>query len=313
MHTPAPLKLDGKGLSDTILGELKEVNDHLTATHPGWKNPTLCIVTAGPQDATKVYMRHKKLACEKLGFGYKEAIFDASITHEELTKEIQALASDPVISGIIIQLPLPPQISVWEIVQEVPTEKDVDGLNATNQGRIQLGLPCLIPCTPQGVMELLYRYKLIEPGSHGVIIGRSPLVGKPMSNLLLGREANYAVTVLHRSVPDLKKHTLTADLIISCVGKADLVTEDMVKEGAIVIDVGINFVPDSTKPSGKRMCGDVNPEVYKKTKAYTPVPGGVGPMTVAMLMRNVLVAAQRQQGVPELDGEWRDYARKEQQ
>eukprot|EP01127_Copromyxa_protea_P004507 TRINITY_DN14364_c0_g1_i1.p1 TRINITY_DN14364_c0_g1~~TRINITY_DN14364_c0_g1_i1.p1 ORF type:complete len:314 (+),score=70.97 TRINITY_DN14364_c0_g1_i1:19-960(+) len=311
MESTQPLKLDGKALGDTILKELKEINDDLKANKSDWLNPTLCIVTAGPQDATKVYMRHKKLACEKLGFGYQEAVFDASITQAELTKEIRSLAADPKITGIIIQLPLPPQIEVWEIVQEVPAEKDVDGLSATNQGRIQLGLPCLIPCTPQGVMEMLYRYKLIQKGSHAVILGRSPLVGKPMSNLLLGREANYAVTVLHRSVPDLKVHTLGADLIISCVGKADLVTADMVKEGAIVIDVGINFVADPTRASGKRMCGDVNPDVYPKTKAYTPVPGGVGPMTVAMLMRNVLVAAQRQQGVPELDGEWRDYARKE--
>lgn len=174
----APLKLDGKALGDTILAEIKEVNkvvqentkqqanDNLKANNPNWRNPTLCIVTAGPQDATKVYMRHKKLACEKLGFGYQEAIFDASITQEELTKEIRKLGADPSIAGIIVQLPLPPQIEVWEIVQEVPAEKDVDGLSAYNQGRIQLGLPCLIPCTPQGVMEMLYRFKLIEAGKY---------------------------------------------------------------------------------------------------------------------------------------------------
>eukprot|EP01126_Amoeba_proteus_P033872 TRINITY_DN3345_c0_g1_i3.p1 TRINITY_DN3345_c0_g1~~TRINITY_DN3345_c0_g1_i3.p1 ORF type:complete len:162 (-),score=24.04 TRINITY_DN3345_c0_g1_i3:134-619(-) len=158
-------------------------------------------------------------------------------------------------------------------------------------------------------MEMLYQYKLIRKGSHAVVVGRSPLVGKPMASLLLGREGDYAVTVLHSRVENLKKHTLTADLLISCVGKAGVITQDMVKEGVIIVDVGINFVSDSSRSSGKRMCGDVDPKVYAKAAAYTPVPGGVGPMTVAMLMRNLLVATQRQRKVRELDGTWRDYAK----
>jgi len=303
-------KLDGKQLGETIQEELKQVNASIVSTFPEWKVPKLCIVTAGPQEATKVYMRHKRLACERIGFEYHEAIFDASITPEDLTREVKALAAQPDIHGIIIQLPLPPQISSWDIVQEVPPEKDVDGLNAQNQGKLQLGLPCLIPCTPQGVMEMLWRFKMIEKGSNAVVVGRSPLVGKPMSNLLLGREANYAVTVLHSAVPDLAKYTRDADLLISCVGKANVITADMVKEGVIIVDVGINFVEDSSRANGRRMCGDVDPEAYKKSKSYTPVPGGVGPMTVAMLMRNLLIAAQRQQGVEELPAEWRDYAKR---
>jgi len=301
-----PIRIDGKAMGELIQEELRTANEALKASTPAWQSPSLCIVSAGPQEATKVYMKHKRIACEKLGFTYREAIFDATITQDELVKEIHTLAADPSIHGIIIQLPLPSQISTWEVVQEVPAEKDVDGLTAYNQGRMQLGLPCLISCTPQGVMELLFRNNLVVPGSHAVVLGRSALVGKPLNALLLTRNANYATTVLHSAVPDLAEHTRRADLLITCVGKAEMVTPEMVKDGAIVIDVGINFVPDSSKPNGQRMCGDVSRKVYPKTKAYTPVPGGVGPMTVAMLMRNVLVAAQRQQGVPELEKGWRD-------
>jgi len=305
-----PLKLNGKALSDSIINELKNEVDSIKLKFPQWVAPTLCIVTVDPSNATQTYLKHKREAAAKVGYNFREDRFEKNLSQEELISKIQALGKDPNIHGIIVQLPIPEHFVMWEVVQAVPPEKDVDGLNAYNQGRIQVGLPCLMPCTPQGVMELLLHYRILEKkGQHAVILGRSPLVGKPIANLLLGREGNCNVTVLHRHTPDISIFTKTADIIVSAVGKAGLVTPDMVKEGVIIIDVGINFIPCEKSATGKKMVGDVDPAVYPKTSAYTPVPGGVGPMTVAMLMRNVLVAAQRLQGVAELKEGWRSLAR----
>eukprot|EP01124_Arcella_intermedia_P002146 TRINITY_DN1117_c0_g1_i1.p1 TRINITY_DN1117_c0_g1~~TRINITY_DN1117_c0_g1_i1.p1 ORF type:complete len:322 (-),score=39.09 TRINITY_DN1117_c0_g1_i1:88-1011(-) len=307
--------MNGKALSEQILGDLRLELHKTQQTHPSFATPTLCVVTVAPQPATQVYLKHKKQAAESIGFHFKEVSFPESVSQADLTQGIAGLARDAQIHGIIVQLPIPEHLSVWEVVQSVPPEKDVDGLNAHNQGCIQVGLPCLLPCTPQGVMELLFHYDIIHPkrsGLHAVVIGRSPLVGKPIANLLLGREGNCTVTVLHRGIKDLSVFTKHADIVVAAVGKAGLVTPDMVKEGAVVVDVGINFIPSTTLKSGKKMVGDVDPAVYPKTRAYTPVPGGVGPMTVAMLMRNVLTAAQRLQGVSPLHEGWRGLARVDQ-
>jgi methylenetetrahydrofolate dehydrogenase (NADP+)/methenyltetrahydrofolate cyclohydrolase len=289
---------------------IKNDIESMKQKYPNWVTPTLCIVSIDPQKATETYLRHKKDAANRIGIHFREERFDKNITQEQLVAKIIALGQDSSIHGIIIQLPLPAHLNTWEVVQTVPPEKDVDGLHAFNQGRIQLGLSCLIPCTPQGVMELLFHYKLLDKkGQHAVVLGRSPLVGKPIANLLLGREGNCIVTVLHRNTPDLSVFTKTADIIVSAVGQAGLVTPDMVKPGVIIIDVGINFIPSQTSSSGRKMVGDVDPAVFPKTSAYTPVPGGVGPMTVSMLMRNLVVASQRLQGIPEMDGGWRNFAR----
>ncbi len=257
--------------------------------------PHLAAVIAGNNGASLTYVGAKVKACEEVGFVSTLIQEAANISEKDLLKTIASLNNDPLVDGYIVQLPLPKHINEHNILLAIDPAKDVDGFHPENMGRMALNLPCFLPATPAGIIELLKRYNVPTEGKHAVVIGRSHIVGLPMSILLQrsGYPGNCTVTLTHSKTKNLKELCLQADIIVAALGKPEFVTADMVKEGAVVVDVGITRVPDSSKKSGFRLAGDVMySEVAPKCSFITPVPGGVGPMTIVSLLTNTLQASK---------------------
>jgi len=279
--------LDGKKASQAIRDELKIEVAQLNAE--GKKIPHLAAILVGNNGASSTYVAAKVKACEEVGFKSTLIHFEETISETKLLDKIRDLNTDPDIDGILVQLPLPKHISDEEVINSIDPDKDVDGFHPINVGYMVQGLPTFVPATPHGIMLLLEHFKVDTKGKHAVVVGRSNIVGRPMSILLSGNSnpGNCTVTICHSQTKNIKEFCLQADIIVAALGKPDFITADMVKEGAIVIDVGITRVEDATKKSGFRLKGDVDYEnVAPKCSWITPVPGGVGPMTIAALMKN---------------------------
>lgn len=286
--------IDGKETSRKIKEEIAEEVKALTAD--GSRPPHLAAILVGHDGGSESYMANKTKACEACGFTSSLLRFDADITEEALLKEIDKLNSDDSVDGYIVQVPLPRHIDAQKVNEAIDWRKDVDGFHPVNLGRMAIGLESFRPATPSGIMELLARYEIPTKGKHAVVLGRSNIVGKPIATMLMqkGYPGDCTVTVCHSATPDIKEKCREADIIIAALGHPGFVTEDMVKEGAVVIDVGTTRVEDSSRKSGWRLCGDVDYEhVAPKCSYITPVPGGVGPMTICSLLRNTLTARKR--------------------
>jgi methylenetetrahydrofolate dehydrogenase (NADP+) / methenyltetrahydrofolate cyclohydrolase len=286
--------LDGKLTSAAIRVEIKEKVEIIKKQ--GGKIPHLAAILVGNDGASEAYVSNKVKDCEEVGFVSTLKRFDNLISEEELLAEVNKINEDPDIDGLIVQLPIPAHISVQKVTDMIRPEKDVDGFHPVNVGRMAKSLPAYISATPHGILQLIERYKIPTSGKHCVVIGRSDIVGSPMS-ILLSRKAypgDCTVTLCHSRTKDIKAMTLQADIIIAALGIPEFLTGDMVREGAIVIDVGITRVADPTKKSGFALRGDVKyDEVAPKCSYITPVPGGVGPMTRASLLMNTLLAAEK--------------------
>ena len=286
--------IDGKATAAKIKEEIaEEVNRMLAA---GKRAPHLAAVLVGHDGGSETYVRNKVLACEACRFTSSLIRFEEDVTEEELLAKVDELNRDPNVDGFIVQLPLPAHISEQKIIEAIDYRKDVDGFHPINVGRMAIGLPCFISATPKGILELLRRYDIDTIGKKCVVLGRSNIVGKPMAQLMLQKGyGNATVTVCHSQSRNLQAECRDADILIAAVGSPAFVTADMVKPGAVVIDVGTTRVPDSTRPKGFRLQGDVDFEhVASLCSAITPVPGGVGPMTICMLMLNTLSAAKHE-------------------
>lgn len=286
--------LDGKGVADKIKEEISlEVN---TMIENGEKRPNLATLLVGTDPASHTYVKNKIKACEQVGFISTHLEFDATLSEEALLGKIDELNEDDDIDGLIVQLPLPDHISKTKVIDRIQPMKDVDGFHHLNFGRMCSNLPCHIPATPNGILELLRRYDIQTKGKHVVVVGRSHIVGLPTS-ILLARGKNpgdATVTLTHIHTVGLEQYTKQADVLIVAVGKPGLITADMVKEGVVVIDVGITKVEDSTKKSGFALKGDVDFDAVSEKASYiTPVPKGVGPMTIASLLMNTLKASKK--------------------
>ena len=285
--------LDGKATSAAIKEEIAQQVDQLKSK--GAKVPHLAAILVGSDGASQTYVNAKVKACERVGFESTLIELPADTTEDKLMETIDQLNNDDAIDGFIVQLPLPKHIDEDKVTLRVAPHKDVDGFHPENVGRMALGLPTFLPATPNGVMEMLGRYNIETSGKHCVVIGRSNIVGTPMS-ILMSRNSNpgnSTVTLTHSRTANLKEVCLSADIIIVALGKPKFLTADMVKEGAVVVDVGIHRIEDSSKKSGFRLVGDVDFEtVAPKCAAISPVPGGVGPMTIAMLLQNTLQARE---------------------
>lgn len=255
--------------------------------------PCLVVILVGTDPASVSYVTGKRQACEEVGFKCVDYDLPFETSEEELLAVIDKLNKDDSVHGILVQLPLPKHLDEEKVLDAIDYRKDVDGLNAQNVGAVTLGKRGFISCTPQGVLKILDYYHIPTDGKKVVIVGRSNLVGKPLSSLLMQKGRDATVTVCNTHTKDLKAETLQAEILIVATGRPNTVTADMVNEDAVVIDVGVNRVPDSTKEKGWRLCGDTDYKALKdKVKAITPVPGGVGPMTITMLMKNTLLAAR---------------------
>lgn len=287
-------KIDGKATAAAIKAKIAEEVKQLVAK--GGKRPHLVAVLVGHDGGSETYVRNKVLACEECGFESTLIRYEEDVTEEELLKCVDKLNHDDNVDGFIVQLPLPKHINEEKIVMDVDYKKDVDGFHPINVGRMSIGLPCFISATPLGIMTLLQHYDIDTNGKKCVILGRSNIVGKPMAQLMMQKEyGNATVTVCHSQSVNVKKECREADIVIAAVGIPNFVTADMVKEGAVVIDVGTTRVPDSTRKSGFRLNGDVKfDEVAPKCSYITPVPGGVGPMTICSLMTNTLAAGKKE-------------------
>ncbi len=290
-----PILLDGKKISFEIKEELRIKTQQLK--NIGGKVPHLSAILVGTDGASQTYVNAKVKDCEEVGFESSKYVFDDSITEEELLHEVDKLNNDDRVDGFIVQLPLPKHIDVDKILNAIKPEKDVDGFHPINFGRMASNLPAYVPATPYGVMELLKRYQIPTKGKHCVVVGRSHIVGSPVS-ILMG-SANYpgdaTVTLTHRFTENLEHYTKQADILIVAVGKPGLITPDMVKEGVVIIDVGTTRVPDASKKAGFALKGDVLfEEIKDKASHITPVPGGVGPMTRAGLLMNTWLAAKKE-------------------
>jgi methylenetetrahydrofolate dehydrogenase (NADP+)/methenyltetrahydrofolate cyclohydrolase len=285
--------LDGKQTSADIRNEIKAKVEQIKAR--GGKIPHLAAILVGNDGASETYVSMKVKDCEQVGFKSTLKRFDNSVSEEELLAEVERINADADIDGLIVQLPIPDHISVEKVTDRIKPEKDVDGFHPVNVGRMAKSLPAYVSATPHGIMQLIERYKIETSGKHCVVIGRSDIVGSPMS-ILLSRKSypgNCTVTLCHSRTKDIKAMTLQADIIIAALGIPEFLTGDMVNEGAVVIDVGITRVPDASKKSGFSLRGDVKyDEVAPKCRYITPVPGGVGPMTRASLLMNTLLAAE---------------------
>lgn len=290
--------IDGKNTAELLKKELAiEVAQR---KEKGLKTPHLAAILVGEDGASQTYVNSKVKSCEQIGFASTLKHLPATITEEELLKIVEEFNQNEDIDGFIVQLPLPNHIDADKITLAISPEKDVDGFHPSNIGKMVLGLPCYLPATPFGIVKLLEQYNIETSGKHAVVIGRSNIVGSPMSILLARNEkvGNCTVTLTHSRTKNLKEISLQADIIIAAIGKPEFVTEDMVKKGAIVIDVGTTRVPDASKKSGFSLKGDVKfDEVAEKCSFITPVPGGVGPMTVTALLFNTLEAAKRKDSV----------------
>ena len=287
-------KIDGKATAAAIKAKIAEEVRQLVAK--GGKRPHLAAVLVGHDGGSETYVRNKVLACEECGFESTLIRYEENVTEEELLKCVDKLNHDDNVDGFIVQLPLPKHINEEKIVMAVDYKKDVDGFHPINVGRMSIGLPCFISATPLGIMTLLQHYNIDTNGKKCVILGRSNIVGKPMAQLMMQKAyGNATVTVCHSQSKNIKQECREADIIIAAIGVPNFVTADMVKEGAVVIDVGTTRMPDSTRKSGFRLCGDVKfDEVAPKCSYITPVPGGVGPMTICSLMTNTLAAGKKE-------------------
>lgn len=283
--------IDGKATAATIKSEIAaEVAERLAK---GLRAPHLVAVLVGHDGGSETYVANKVKACEACGFRSTVVRREDTITEDELLALIQVLNDDADVDGFIVQLPLPRHIDEQKVIEAVKPEKDVDGFNPINVGRMSLGMPCFKSATPAGIVELLKRYNIPTRGKNCVIIGRSNIVGKPLATLMMQKGVDATVTICHSATENLAEVTRRADILVAALGKPGFVTADMVKEGATVIDVGTTRVPDPSRKSGFRLSGDVDFEnVAPRCSYITPVPGGVGPMTIAMLMINTLAAVR---------------------
>ncbi|MGZ5282664.1 MAG: bifunctional 5,10-methylenetetrahydrofolate dehydrogenase/5,10-methenyltetrahydrofolate cyclohydrolase [Bacteroidia bacterium] len=285
--------IDGKNLSNLIKDELRQKVE--IRKEEGKKIPHLAAILVGEDPASETYIRNKILSCEQAGFESSLFKYGSEISEQELLEKIEQINKNADIDGLIVQLPLPKHIDVVKVIEAIDYKKDVDGFHPINIGRMAKGLRGFLPATPYGIIKLIEHYNIETQGKHCVVVGRSQIVGSPISILMSrdGYPGNATVTLCHRYTQDLKAQTLQADIIISAVGKPGLITADMVKNGAVIIDVGTTRVKDETKKSGFRLAGDVDFEAVKdKCSFITPVPGGVGPMTIACLLVNTMQAAE---------------------
>jgi methylenetetrahydrofolate dehydrogenase (NADP+)/methenyltetrahydrofolate cyclohydrolase len=289
--------LDGKTTSNQIKEELSVQVKGIKEA--GKRPPHLAAVLVGNDGASLTYVGSKVRSCERIGYDSTLIKLEDNISQDALLETIEKLNNDPLLDGFIVQLPLPKHIDEEVVLHAINPNKDVDGFHPTNFGKMALGMETFIPATPFGIMELLKRYKLDISGKHAVVIGRSHIVGRPMSILLSekGNPGNATVTLTHSRTQNLAAITKEADIVVSALGVPNFLTADMVKDGAIIIDVGITRVPDVNHPKGYVIVGDVHYDTVKEKASHiTPVPGGVGPMTIAMLLQNTMLAYQRNQG-----------------
>ncbi|MBP3830390.1 MAG: bifunctional methylenetetrahydrofolate dehydrogenase/methenyltetrahydrofolate cyclohydrolase FolD [Bacteroidaceae bacterium] len=285
--------IDGKATATTIKAEIKQEVERIVAA--GGKRPHLAAILVGHDGGSETYVANKVRACEECGFRSTLLRFEDDITEAELLEQVNRLNVDPDIDGFIVQLPLPRHIAEQRVIEAIDYRKDVDGFHPINVGRMAIGLPAFISATPKGILELLRRYHVQTSGAKCVILGRSNIVGKPMSQLMMQKGVDATVTVCHSRSKTLKEECRAADIIIAAIGQPAFVTADMVKPGAVIIDVGTTRVPDATRKSGFRLQGDVDFQaVAPLASQITPVPGGVGPMTICMLMQNTLAAAKHE-------------------
>lgn len=282
--------LDGKALAEELRTSFRARVDALTARG---HRPGLVVILVGEDPASQVYVRNKVNACEKVGLYSEKLTYPKDVAPQVVLDKIAELNADPKIHGILVQLPLPAQFDADKVLEAIAPEKDVDGFHAENVGALMQGNPRFIPCTPYGVMKMLEKGGVDLGGKEAVVVGRSNIVGKPMAMLLLAQGAT--VTVCHSRTADLKFHTSRADVLVAAVGRPKMITGDMIKPGAVVIDVGINRLPPE---QGGKLCGDVDFDSCKEVASLiTPVPGGVGPMTITMLLANTIEAAERKAGL----------------
>ena len=284
--------IDGKkvaaDIKQEIAAEVKEIIAH------GGKHPHLAAILVGHDGGSETYVANKVKACEECGFVSTLIRYEDDVTESELLKKIDELNQNDDVDGFIVQLPLPRHIDEQKVIEAISPKKDVDGFHPINVGKMSLGLPCFVSATPNGIIELLKYYHIETSGKKCVVLGRSNIVGKPMAQLMIQKNIGDAtVTICHSHSKTLKEECKKADIIIAAIGQPEFVTADMVKEGAVIIDVGTTRVPDATKKKGFRLCGDVKfDEVAEKCSYITPVPGGVGPMTICSLMQNTLKAGK---------------------
>ena len=285
--------IDGKKIADDIKKEIAIEVEKMVAE--GKKRPHLAAILVGHDGGSETYVAHKVKACEQCGFTSTLIRFEDDVTEEKLLETIEELNNNVDVDGFIVQLPLPKHISEQKIIEAIDYRKDVDGFHPINVGRMSIGLPCFLSATPAGIIELLRRYNIPTKGANCVVLGRSNIVGKPVATLMMqkGYPGDATVTVCHSATKNIKEICAQADIIIAALGSPGFVTEDMVKPGAVIIDVGTTRVPDASRKSGFRLRGDVDFEnVAEKCSFITPVPGGVGPMTIVSLMKNTLLAGQ---------------------
>ncbi len=285
--------IDGKQVAADMRAELK---DAVATLRKADIVPGLGVILVGDDPASRSYVTAKEKACAEAGIFSDDNRLPAGITQDELIAEVERLNHDPRIHGILVQLPLPRHIDADAVIAAIAPEKDVDGFTPVNVGRLVIGQPCFLPCTPHGVVQLLARGGVTVSGAHVVVVGRSNIVGKPIANILLQKRehANATVTICHTGTRDMGAFTRQADILIVAAGRPATVTAEMVKPGAAVIDVGVNRIPDATRRSGYSLVGDVDFESVKAVAGWiTPVPGGVGPMTITMLMANTVESARR--------------------
>ncbi len=286
--------IDGKATASKIKEEIAA--EVATMVAEGKKRPHLAAILVGHDGGSETYVRNKVLACEACGFKSSLIRYEDDITEAELLQCVDKLNNDEDVDGFIVQLPLPKHIDEQKIIEAIDYRKDVDGFHPINVGRMAIGLPCFISATPLGIITLLRRYNIETSGKKCVILGRSNIVGKPMAQLMMQKQYGDAtVTVCHSRSTTLKEECRSADIIIAAIGSPEFLTADMVKPGAVIIDVGTTRVPDTTRKTGFRLCGDVKfDEVAEKCSYITPVPGGVGPMTICSLMKNTLAAGKKE-------------------
>lgn len=286
--------IDGKKVAADVKQEIAAEVEQMIAE--GKRRPHLAAILVGHDGGSETYVRNKVIACEKCGFKSTLIRYEEDVTEQQLLDTIAKLNADDEVDGFIVQLPLPRHISEQRIIEAIDYRKDVDGFHPTNVGRMSIGLPCFVSATPAGIIELLARYNVNTKGANCVVLGRSNIVGKPVANLLMQKApvGNATVTVCHSATRNLKEICRQADIIIAAIGQPEFVKEDMVKEGAVIIDVGTTRVPSTETKSGFKLKGDVDFEhVAPKCSLITPVPGGVGPMTICSLMQNTLLAAKK--------------------
>ena len=285
--------IDGKAISEQVKLEIAEEVKAIVAS--GRRAPHLAVIIVGHDGGSETYVAHKVKSCEQVGFKSTKITFEDDVTEAELLAKIDELNKDTALDGFIVQLPLPKHISEQKVIEAIDYRKDVDGFHPVNVGRMSIGLPCYVSATPSGIIELLKRYEIPTAGKNCVVIGRSNIVGKPIASLMMQKAypGDATVTVCHSRTKNLKEMCLQADIIIAALGMPEFLTADMVKEGATIIDVGTTRVPSTQTKSGFRLSGDVKfDEVATKCSYITPVPGGVGPMTIVSLLKNTLLAAK---------------------